>query len=58
MNSELDKLEVKQEPTVSLVLDLNEINVILAGLQELPHKFSNAVINKIMTEANNQVKPE
>jgi hypothetical protein len=58
MNEELDKLDVNAEPKVTLTLDVNELNLVLAGLQELPHKFSAAIINKIMAEAQKQVSKE
>lgn len=34
----------------------DELNLILAVLQEQPYKVSNVLINKIHTEANKQLK--
>jgi hypothetical protein len=56
-NPELDpKLEDNQQvPTVNIQLNVNELNIILAGLQELPHKASDPVIRKLMQEAQAQL---
>lgn len=64
MNPELDHLDVDnqaqaapQEPTVQLDLLVNDVNLILAALQELPHKVSDPLLRKIMGQANAQLAP-
>lgn len=64
MNKELDHLDVDnqvqaapQEPVVKLELAVNDINLVLAALQELPHKIADPMIRKIMEQANTQLAP-
>ena len=64
MNKELDHLDVDnqaqaapQEPVVKLKLAVNDINLILAALQELPHKIADPMLRKIMEQANTQLAP-
>ena len=64
MNKELDHLDVDnqvqaapQEPVVKLELAVNDINLILAALQELPHKIADPMLRKIMGQANAQLAP-
>ena len=62
MNKELDHLDVDnqaapQEPVVKLELAVNDINLILAALQELPHKIADPMLRKIMEQANAQLAP-
>lgn len=44
--------------SINLTLSLEEINVILGGLGELPAKASMGVIQKIQQQAGPQVQPE
>lgn len=56
-NPELDpKLaENQQVATVNVQLNVNELNVILGGLQELPHRVSDPILRKLMQEAQTQL---
>jgi len=44
------------EKEVTLTLTVTETNVILAALDELPHKHSRKVIDKIIEQAQAQLK--
>lgn len=44
-----------QNPTFTFELDLNEANVILAALQEIPAKLCNPISEKIKTQAQKQI---
>jgi hypothetical protein len=64
MNPELDHLDVdnkaqaaQQEPAVKLTLAVNEVNLVLMALQELPHKVSDPLLRKVMEQANTQLAP-
>jgi len=64
MNPELDHLDVDnqvqaapQEPVVNLELTVNDVNLVLAALQELPHKVADPLLRKIMGQANAQLAP-
>jgi hypothetical protein len=45
-----------QQKTVKLELTIEEVNVILEALGEMPAKKSTALINKIMLTATEQLK--
>jgi hypothetical protein len=64
VNKELDHLDVDQqapaapqEPTVQLDLLVTDVNLLLAALQELPHKVADPLLRKIMGQANAQLAP-
>jgi hypothetical protein len=62
-NAELDaKLVENQQqaaPTVHFEMNINEVNVILAALQELPHRVADPILRKLMEQAQAQlVQPE
>jgi len=46
------------ETEISTTLNLGEINVVLAGLAELPAKVSYDIINKIKAQAEGQLKAQ
>ena len=41
---------------LKIVLSLDEVNLVLGGLSELPYKSVNGVINKITSQAESQLK--
>ena len=46
---------MNQNPILTLNLDLNEINAVLAALQELPGKVCNPLTQKITEQAKAQI---
>lgn len=59
-NPQLDSKLVENQqqpavPTATFTLNVNELNVILAGLQELPHRVVDALIKNLMTQAQSQL---
>lgn len=59
-NPELDKLvegNQPQEPTVNVELTVNEINVVFAALQELPHRVADPILKKLFGQAQSQLQP-
>lgn len=54
-NEQLDKLAQKEEPTVKLELTIQEANVIIGALQELPHRVVDNLLRKIVNQAQPQV---
>lgn len=58
-NPELDPKLVEnqqaQEPTVKLDVTVNELNIIMGGLQELPHRIVDPVLRKLMQQAQAQL---
>ena len=45
----------QEEAVVTLKLKVSAVNAIIAGLDELPHKFSRGVIDEISTQARQQL---
>lgn len=46
----------EKEPNVTVTLSLSKINIVLAGLSELPHKISRDVIDEIAEQAKAQLQ--
>ena len=46
----------QENPTFKFELDLNEVNAILTGLQELPGKVCNPLSNKIKIQIQGQLQ--
>ena len=47
----------QEEAVVTLKLKVSAVNAIIAGLDELPHKFSRGVIDEVSTQARQQLQP-
>ena len=58
-NPELDPKLVEnqqaQAPTVKLEVNVNELNIIMGGLQELPHRVVDPLLRKLMEQAQAQL---
>lgn len=56
-NPELDPklVENQQAPTINVELNVNELNIILGGLQELPHRVADPVLRNLMQQAQMQL---
>jgi hypothetical protein len=57
-NPELDTLvegAPQQEPTVNVELTVNELNVVFASLQELPHRVADPILKKLFQQAQAQL---
>lgn len=58
-NPELDPKLVEnqqaQGPTVTLEVNVNELNIIMGGLQELPHRVVDPLLRKLMDQAQAQL---
>lgn len=59
-NPELDSKLVENQqaqpaPTVTLTVDVNELNIIMGGLQELPHRVVDPVLKKLFQQAQAQL---
>ena len=55
MTEQTQKPEAK-DPELTLTLKISQINVLLASLDELPHKYSRVVIDLIQQQASAQVQ--
>lgn len=47
---------MNENPTLNFSLNIEEINAILAALQELPAKVANPMTQKIREQAETQIK--
>lgn len=45
----------QKEPEVTLTVKASWVNIIIAGLDEIPHKFSRPVIDSIGKQAQEQL---
>lgn len=57
-NPELDPMVESAVQTVTVEVDVNELNMILGGLQELPHRVVDALLRKLMQQAQAQLAPQ
>jgi hypothetical protein len=56
-NPQLDPMltENQKAPAVTLTVEVNELNIIMAGLQELPHRVVDSIIKKLFQQAQSQL---
>lgn len=59
-NPELDPKLVENQltgnaPTVTITVDVNELNIIMGGLQELPHRVVDPILKKLFQQAQSQL---
>ena len=55
-NPELDNLVMNDDqPTISIELNVQEVNTILAALGELPHRVADPILRKVLEQAQKQV---
>ena len=45
-----------KDPELDITLKISQINVVLASLDEIPHKYSRPIIDAIQQQANIQVQ--
>lgn len=43
---------------VNLELSVNDVNIILSALREMPYRVVNDVINNIVSQAQSQLQPQ
>lgn len=55
MTEETTTQPENQDPTLNIVLKVTEINVILAGLQELPFKVADPLMKSVIAQAQIQL---
>lgn len=53
--AQLSKMETK---TLNFTLTIEEANLVLAGLQELPAKVANPLTQKLQEQARQQLQPQ
>ncbi len=56
-NNELDSklMDAKQQPEVSFRVTVQELNIVMASLQELPHRVADPILRKLMQQAQEQL---
>jgi hypothetical protein len=57
-NNELDSklIETQQQPELSLRVTVQEYNILMASLQELPHRIADPILRKLLQQAQEQLK--
>lgn len=56
LDAKLENAPTQEVPTVNLKLNVNELNVVIGGLQELPHRVVDGLLRTIMEQAQAQLK--
>ncbi len=57
--AEMDKfVEEQKRDGVTIELTVNEVNVVLGALAELPHRVSDPVIRKVFAQAQQQLQAQ
>ena len=56
MLTENQQAQAQQAPTVTLTVDVNELNIIMGGLQELPHRVVDPILKKLFQQAQAQLQ--
>ncbi len=46
---------VTTETVITLELNVNEVNLVLGALRELPHRIVNDTLNKVVAQAQSQM---
>ena len=49
---------MSQNPTVTIIVDLNQVNQILSALDKEPHAQVRLLIDGILEQANRQITPK
>ena len=55
MLAENQQAQAPQAPSVTLTVDVNELNIIMGGLQELPHRVVDPILKKLFQQAQAQL---
>ena len=55
MLDENQQAQAQQVPDVTLTVNVNELNVIMGGLQELPHRVVDPILKKLFQQAQTQL---
>lgn len=57
INSDLNtKLIEDKEVILNIKVNINEFNIIMSSLQELPHRIVDPILRKLIEQANSQIK--
>jgi hypothetical protein len=51
-----DQVQNQNDQVLTLKLTVNQVNTIIAGLEELPHKFSRKILDEIQQQAVPQLQ--
>lgn len=52
-----DQVQNQNDQVLTLKLTVAQVNTIIAGLEELPHKFSRKILDEIQQQAVPQLQP-
>ena len=55
LDSKLVENQQAQVPNVTLEVNVNELNIIMGGLQELPHRVVDSLLKKLFQQAQAQL---
>ena len=52
----MNDITTNEAPTVKLEVNVNELNVIIGALQELPHRAVDALLRRLIEDAKSQLQ--
>ena len=55
MNNNVN-VDQQTDQKIQIELNVNEVNIVLAALRELPYRVVSDLLNKVISQATNQVK--
>lgn len=53
---EAQEVPQQPEPEITLTLKVSDVNMVLASLDEMPHKMSRRIIDNIIQQAQSQIQ--
>jgi hypothetical protein len=53
---EAQEVAQQPEPEIKLTLKVSDVNMVLASLDEMPHKMSRRIIDNIIQQAQSQIQ--
>ena len=53
---EAQEVAQQPEPEITLTLKVSDVNMVLASLDEMPHKMSRRIIDNIIQQAQSQIQ--
>jgi len=57
-NEEVTMTSKAEEPALNIQLTVQEVNIVLGALQELPHRVVDPVLKKIVAQAQSQMQQQ
>lgn len=50
-------MNAQRDPLITLSIPLSQVNLVLSGLDELPHKYAAPLVSEIRRQTHEQLQP-